>query len=260
MSGVSATAWIVTAVLLPYVVAVNLIVGGLIIGVYARWRATPEHLLERAALRRALPATLYAVAAAGVSALAVIRSAYPAAVIKGAVTLSGASLVPGLIHLVLGACAVAGLAVALAARHAAPSPGAARWLERSGASWTVLCTAANLLVGVVLMLRLPHASAIRFTGADLEMMLVFALAVLSALLALGFVAMSLALPWPRAYLWAGTVMLLVTLLAMLRMREDVRGAAVALTPSTATVGFAVLLDLVAIAALSRAWRAFGTPR
>jgi len=110
------------------------------------------------------------------------------------------------------------------------------------------------------MLRLPHASAIRFTGADLEMMLVFALAVLSALLALGFVAMSLALPWPRAYLWAGTVMLLVTLLAMLRMREDVRGAAVALTPSTATVGFAVLLDLVAIAALSRAWRAFGTPR
>ncbi len=260
MSGVSTTAWMVTAVLLPYVVAVNLIVGGLIIEVYARWRRTPEHLLESAALRRALPATLYAVAAAGVSALAVIRSAYPAAVIKGAVTVSGAALVPGMLHLVLGACATAGLAVALAARHAAPAPAAARWLERSGASWTALCTAANLLVGVVVMVRLPHASAIRFTGADLEMMLVFAMAVLSALLALGFVAMSLTLPWPRAYLWAGTVMLLVTLVAMLRMREDVRGAAVAFTPSAGTMAFAVLLDLVAIAALSRAWRAFGAPR
>lgn len=257
MGSAVAVSWIVTAVLLPYVVAVNLLVGGLIIGVYARWRGTPAHLLESTALRRALPATLYAVAAAGVSALAVIRAAYPASVIKGAVTASGAALVPGMLHLVLGACAIAGLAVALAARKAAPTAAASRWMERSGASWTALCTAANLLVGVVVILRLPHASAIRFTGADLEMMLVFALAVLAALLALGFVAMSLTLPWPRAYLWAGAVMLLVTLVAMLRMREDVRGAAVALPPSAGTVAFSVLLDVVAIAALVRAWRAFG---
>jgi hypothetical protein len=110
------------------------------------------------------------------------------------------------------------------------------------------------------MVRLPHATSIRFTGADLEAMLVFAVAVLSAILALGFFAMSLTLPWPRAYLVAGAVALLTALVAMLRMREEVRGAAVAFLPSFRTMAFAALLDGVAIAALFRAWRAFGTPR
>jgi len=167
---------------------------------------------------------------------------------------------PGLFHLVLGACAVTGLSMALAARRAMPTPQTARWLERSGASWAALCTFLNLLVGVIVMVRLPHATAIRFTGADLEAMLVFAVAVLAAILALGFFAMSLTLPWPRAYLTAGAVVLLLTLVAMLRMREDVRGAAVALFPSLRTIAFALLLDVVALAALFRAWRAFATPR
>ena len=255
-----AVAWIVTAFLLPYVIAVDVLVGGVVIGLYARWRATPEHRLANAALWRALPATLYAVAASGVGALAVIRSAYPAAVVKGGVAVSGPALVPGLVHLVLGACAVTGLAMALAARRAMPTPETARWLERSGAGWAAACTFLNLLVGVIVMVRLPHATAIRFTGADLEVMLVFAAAVLSAILALGFFAMSLTLPWPRAYLVAGAGALLLTLVAMLRMREDVRGAAVAFLPSLRTVAFALLLEGIALAALVRAWRAFRPPR
>jgi hypothetical protein len=258
MSGVSAVAWIVTAFLLPYVIAVDVLVGGVAIGMFARWRATPEHRLAGAALRRALPATLYAVAASGVAALAVIRSAYPAAVIKGGVSVSGPGLVPALVHLFLGACAVTGLSMALAARRVMPTPETAGWLERSGASWAALCTFLNLLVGVIVMVRLPHATAIRFTGADLEAMLVFAVGILAALLALGFFAMSLTLPWPRAYLAAGAVAVLMTLVAMLRMREDVRGATIALLPSLRTIAFAVLLDVVAVAALFRAWRAFIT--
>jgi hypothetical protein len=255
-----ASAWIVTLFLLPYVIAVDLLVGGLAVSLHARWRGATVHRALRARMRRALPAVLYAVAVSGVGALTIIRSSYPGAEAIGWVGMRDGTRVPALAHLLLAACAVTGTAVALAARHAggiARTDG--RALARYGAGWGMFCTLGNLLVGVLWMLRLPHETALRFTGADTGAMLVFSVAVTAAVLSLGFLAMSLTVPGPSGYLDAGAVGLFATLVAMVWMREVVRGASPAAMPTWTALAFAGVLALIALAALRGAWRAFARP-
>ncbi len=255
-----AAAWMVTLFLLPYVIAVDLLVGGLAVSLHARWRGATVHRALRARMRRALPAILYAVAVSGVAALTILRSSYAGAAAVGWVGMRDATRAPAVVHLLLAACAVTGTAVALAARHAAAITAAdGRALARYGAGWGMFCTLGNLLAGVLWMLRLPHETALRFTGGDTGAMLVFSVAVTAAVLSLGFLAMSLTVPGPSGYIDAAAVGLFATLAAMVWMREVVRGATAAAMPTWTALAFAGVLALIALAALRSAWRAFARP-
>jgi hypothetical protein len=137
-----------------------------------------------------------------------------------------------------------------------------RWLVRHGALWAAACTLVNLFAGVLWMAALPHATAIRFTGADTGVMITFAWALIAAILALGFIAMSLTMADPWAYLHAGTVALAITLVGMVRMREALRPPLPELPVDFATAGFAGVLLVAGVGLLVRASRVFaaGAPR
>jgi hypothetical protein len=160
---------------------------------------------------------------------------------------------------VLAAVAVSGTAVAWLARRLEPADVAVRtWFARHGAVWSTLATATNMLVGVAWMMRLPHDSVIRFTGADTSAMLTFSLAIVAGILALGFTAMSLTVHDPRRYLDAAVGALLVTIVAMVGMREMLRPVLVQGPAPVGAVPLAAACALMAFGTctLLQAWRVF----
>jgi hypothetical protein len=257
MSGAWATDLLTTVALLVYFVALDATVGGAIIALNARRRWTLDHRRLAGAILRALPWTGLALAAAGSASLVLLRARYGASAGEVAMLPGLAAPAAGsrLAHLLLAACAVAGVLVAQAGRSLGAAE-SSRWVTRHGAIWAMFCTMANLLVGVLWMSALPRGEALRFTGADTGVMMTFAVALVAAILALGFVAMSLTVTDPRRYLDGGTVMLVVTLAGMVRMREALRPDAVAAPPDRVAAGIVVLLLSVAVWALVRARAAF----
>jgi hypothetical protein len=253
------TGAVVTLSMLLYFVAVDALVGGAAVAINAWRRRTPDHRQLLGRLGRALPWAVLAVVVLGGAAALVLRMRYGGGFRDVAMPprFDDDAAVPRTLHLLLAACAVAGVLIARASRRIDPALAPfRRWLARHGALWAMLCTLANLLVGVLWMAALPHETTIRFTGAETQAMLTFSWALIAAILALGFVAMSLTVTDPRRYLDAGSIMLLVTLVGMVRMREALRPALPAEPLGWAAVAGACALMALGVTALLRARGAF----
>jgi hypothetical protein len=221
-------ATLTTFTLLLYFLALDTLAGASVLAANAWLRGTPPHRELLLRLRRLLPPAAVATALLGAAALVLIHATHgpdAASALPAGNAERGA--IPRLLHVVLAAVAVSGLLVARSALGLEPADAAARaWLARHGALWSMLATLGNMLVGVLWMMRLPHETMIRFTGADTAAMLTFSIAIVAGILALGFTAMSLTVRDPRRYLDAAVVTLFVTLLAMVRMRELLRPRAI----------------------------------
>lgn len=130
---------------------------------------------------------------------------------------------PRYLHLVLGAVAVAALALAaVGAVRRRVEPELARWATRHGLTVFAAVTAVNVFVGLWFLIALPRPTLVRMMGADRLSLGLLAAGILlsvtlagAALLALG------ARQSHRAVHWLG-LLLLPTLLVMLLMREDLR--------------------------------------
>jgi hypothetical protein len=249
-----------TIALLAYVVAVDALAGGVLLAAHSWTRRGAEHAELVARFRRAVPWLAISTVALGTGAWLVVRARYGA---EGAMPprLGDPAALPRAVHMALAACAVAGVLMAQAARLIEPSRAAfGRWLARRGALWAMLCTLLNMLAGVVWMAALPRETVIRFTGADTGVMITFAWALIAAILALGFVAMSLTVARPWGYLHAGTIALAITLVGMLRMREALRPAVAPQPLDPTTVAAALALLVAGCVLLARAARTFAAER
>lgn len=249
-----------TLVLLAYVIAVNAMVGGSLLAAHSYVHRGDMHAALIARFRRAFPSLVFAAIALGTAASLIVHARHGGA----GLMLPGRgdrAAVARAVHLGLAACAVAGVLFANAASAVDPTRVVfRRWLARHGAFWATLCTLANMLAGVVWMAALPRDTVIRFTGADTGLMITFAWALVAAILALGFIAMSLTVTDPRAYLRAGTVALGITLVGMVRMREALRPSLPVQALDAPTVIGACVLVVAGGVLLSRAWRSFGDAR
>jgi hypothetical protein len=155
--------------------------------------------------------------------------------------LAEATLLPRLLHFVLGALAVGGMALAVVARRTEEDP----WLARVGARWALVSTAVQMAVGFWFLFSLPM---------DILRVLLAGRAPATPLLAvamgLGFLTLILLArlerPAQQAALLHGTAAsLLLTILTMVMLRDAVRDLYLApvLPPSAAPVR--TQLDLVA---------------
>lgn len=250
--------WILS--LLIYFVSLDLTVGGLILAANARWRATPDHHALRRRMFAALPWTTASwVLAAG--ALLVVLATGDSAV--GTMILpqrADRDIVPRVLHMCLAAVAVPGFAVAyssLGIRR--EDPRFARWLARHGLVWFVLCSAMNVPIGGAWLVKLPRPVIERLEGADTMAMAAISIAVIGAIFAVGFGALAAVLAEPRGYLHATAVSLVVTLIAMVVVREQLRPAG-EIPMSPARVALAALMVAAALGCLWRAWSSFVAQR
>jgi hypothetical protein len=137
--------------------------------------------------------------------------------------LADPSFVPRYLHVLFGAFAVAGLAVALlGVLRLRRDPSFARWAMRRGVTLFGLASAINVFVGMLFLIALPRDVLTRLAGADRHAMGLLVVAILlgvavagAALLALG------ARDTARATLLLGAL-LLATLAAMQLLRDEVR--------------------------------------
>jgi protein SCO1/2 len=131
---------------------------------------------------------------------------------------------PRWLHMVLGAVAVAALgAAALGRKWRESQPERAAWAQQRGLSLFAFATAANVFVGLALLIALPKEVLIRLVGGGER----WSVAVLSAslLIAVALAGAALLALGARRRETAATVtggLLLVTLAAMVLLRDEVR--------------------------------------
>jgi hypothetical protein len=167
------------------------------------------------------------------------------------------TLAPRLLHVVTGACAVAGVALAVAGYVKRKGDGeASAWMVRHGALWFVGATALNIMFGVWWLAALPLQTMLLFMGRDLAGTAWMVLGIVAALAAFGHMIPAIMAQNPRSLLFGGAGSLAVALVCMVMVRDTARRAELAATglqPATwvqpqwgAIVIFVVLL-LTAIA-------------
>ena len=166
---------------------------------------------------------------------------------------------PRLLHAVTGACAVAGVGVAIAGYIKRKEDEAlSAWMVRQGAMWFIGATMLNLLFGVWWLAALPAPTVLLFMGRDLMATLWMSVGIVAALAALGHMIPTVMTKDPRSLLFGGAGSLVVALFCMVMVRDTARRAELAaagLRPATwvepqwgAIAVFAVLL-VTAIAAV-----------
>ena len=82
----------------------------------------------------------------------------------------------------------------------------------------------NLPIGGAWLVKLPRPVLERLEGGNSVAMAAISIAVIGAIFAVGFGALAAVLPEPRAYLHATAVSLVITLAAMVMVREQLRPA------------------------------------
>ena len=136
------------------------------------------------------------------------------------------TLFPRYLHMLLGAAAVAGMAVAvlgLARRGRDPEFG--RWAVRHGNLWFSVSTGLNLVAGVLWLVTLPRETMLRFMGQGAAATIAFVLGLLFALGALAMGLLAIPSAEPRGLVRGAAASLLLTLVSMVVMRDQVRAAA-----------------------------------
>jgi hypothetical protein len=133
------------------------------------------------------------------------------------------TLWPRFLHMLLGAVAVAGMAVAhfgLARRKSDPEFGA--WAARHGALWFVIPTAINVIAGAWWLIALPREVLLRFMGGSGYATTVLGLGVVLGLASLVLMAIAIYAPDPAGPARAAGGTLVLTLLTMILARDEVR--------------------------------------
>jgi hypothetical protein len=170
---------------------------------------------------------------------------------------------PRCLHLLLGAVAVAALAVALfgAARRRS-DPELARWAVRHGTTLFAAVTAGNVFVGMLFLVSLPKPVLMRLVGGDPWSMALLAGGILFAVTVAGAAPLTLGAKRPFAASVVLAGLLLVTLVLMVLLRDDVRRLALrqaGLEPSAWVVPqwgpFAVFAVCLIGASAAIAWMA-----
>lgn len=135
------------------------------------------------------------------------------------------TLVPRYFHVVVGACAVAGVGVALAGylRRKADAEISA-WMIGQGAMWFVVATALNIMFGVWWLAALPLQAMLLFMGRDPAATAWLVLGILAALAAFGHMIPAIMAKNPRSLLFGGAGSLAVTLACMVMVRDVTRRA------------------------------------
>ena len=141
------------------------------------------------------------------------------------------TLAPRFLHVVIGALAVSGVAIAiggLVLRRRDPERGA--WMIRHGALVAAGATIVNILPGLWWLIVLPSETILRFMGRDLAATMWLVVGVVSALAVLGHLIPAARGRDPRRFLAGGAASLLVCMVSMVEVRDIVRRAS--LGPST----------------------------
>jgi hypothetical protein len=243
--------------LLIYFISLDLTFGGLVLAANARWRATRDHRELQRRMFAALPWTSAAWVLAAGALIAVLTAGDPAT--SGRLVLpqrAGPAFFPRILHMCLAALAVAGFAIAYSSlRIRSDDLGFARWVARHGLVWFVLCSTLNLPTGGAWLVKLPRFVLERLEGGDTIAMAAISIAVIGAIFALGFGALAAVVAEPRGYLHATAVSLIVTLVAMVIVREQLRPAGAG-SPDLVRAALVVLLTAGAGGCLVRAGSAF----
>jgi hypothetical protein len=130
---------------------------------------------------------------------------------------------PRYLHVLLGAVAVAALATALLGvvrRRSDPAFGV--WAMRRGTLVFGVATAANVFVGMLLLLAQPKPILVRLAGGDSRAMAVLAVGILLGVAAAGLAPLALGARNAERATWAQSSVLLLTLMAMVLLRDQVR--------------------------------------
>jgi hypothetical protein len=120
-----------------------------------------------------------------------------------------------LLHFLVGAVAVGGLAVALFSRAwRAASPEMSAWVRNYGVKWFMAGTAVELLIGVWFFLTLPQEIRVMFMGGDALSSGIFLTALMLGVLALAVAPLSLA---ASSLAIVGTISLMSVMRHLLRV-------------------------------------------
>ncbi len=147
--------------------------------------------------------------------------------------LADISLVPRHLHMVLGAIAVSGLAVAVAGVvRWTRDPAFGRWAVRYGAFVCGAMTALNVFAGLWWLAALPRNVMMRFMGQDMAALIVLLAGIFLTFAGAGFLMLAgAAADRPHRYVVAAAVTLPLGIVMMILTRDTVRQA------SLATAGF-----------------------
>ncbi len=130
---------------------------------------------------------------------------------------------PRYLHVVLGALAVAALAVALlGAWRRTQDPTFARWAMRHGAGLFALASAANVFAGLVFLLTVPRVALLSLVGGSAHATGLLLAGVLLGTTVTGAAILALGARRPHAAVWTVAVLLAPTLAVMLLLREELR--------------------------------------
>jgi hypothetical protein len=130
---------------------------------------------------------------------------------------------PRYLHVLLGAVAVAALGTALlGVLRRRRDHALAAWAIRHGTTVFGLATAANVFVGMLLLLAQPKPVLMRLAGGDSRAMTILAAGILLAVAAAGLAILALGATNAVPATWAQAGLLAGTLVAMVLLRDEVR--------------------------------------
>jgi hypothetical protein len=173
------------------------------------------------------------------------------------------TLWPRWLHMMLGAAAVGGLTVALVGTARRTSqPEFARWAVRTGAKWATVATGLNVVSGAWWLGALPPATVQRFMGGSGPAAALLGAGVILGLATFALLAVLASSKAKPALAGLSAAALVTTIVLMLFVRDQVRGAALErvgfepvqwVVPQWLPFGLFAVLLLIAIGVM--AWMA-----
>jgi len=137
--------------------------------------------------------------------------------------LADATLWPRYLHMLFGAVAVAGLAVAVyGVFRREHEPEMALWAMRKGTVMFGIATAVNIFVGMWFLLAQPKEILVRLVGGDTWAMALLALGILLGIAAGGFALLAMGAKDAARATKAQVGILIPTLVVMVLLRDQVR--------------------------------------
>ena len=138
-------------------------------------------------------------------------------------SLSDPTLIARFLHMLLGALAVSGIAVALAGeRERSRDPGFATWAARQGVYWCAAATILNFLPGFWWLAALPRDVLLGFLGQNPLATTWFVLGILASLAGLGMLVPAAFAPEPRRLLLGAAAALTASVVLMVLVRDAAR--------------------------------------
>jgi len=141
------------------------------------------------------------------------------------------TLWPRFLHMLFGALAVTGIAIAhygLWRKRRDADPAFGTWALRHGALWFCIPTGINILWGMWWLIALPKDVMLRFMGKNMFATGTLGLGILLGLASLFLMALAIYAPRPEKLVRVGSVAVLLTLVLMILSRDQVRRGALEL--------------------------------